>query len=99
MMSRIPTTRILVIADDLSGAAEIASLGVRYGISARIERDPLADDAPGLTVIDTDTRLHSPGAVADVLSRALSDVRARKFDLVYKKTDSVLRGPVLTEIE
>jgi uncharacterized protein YgbK (DUF1537 family) len=55
--------------------------------------------SPGLTVIDTDTRLNTPEAVGASLSRMLSNLRASEFDLVYKKTDSVLRGPVRAEID
>ena len=91
--------RVLVIADDLSGAAEIASLGARYGLRARIDRDAPAEIEPGLTVIDTDTRLCAPDEVAGALRRATRNLRIGEFDLVYKKTDSVMRGPVLAEID
>ncbi len=108
--------RVLVIADDLSGAAEIAAIGARYGLAAAVQRDlidcaasPTAAAATGLPaaeqktggvlVIDTDTRLLDPDIAADGVRRAIRRVRPTDFDLIYKKTDSVLRGPILAEVE
>ena len=48
--------RILVIADDLSGAAELTGIGARHGLAARLERDAPIAVHDGLTVLDTDTR-------------------------------------------
>ncbi len=90
--------RILVIADDFSGAAEIAGIGHRFGLSTRLFREPLDDGGDGLTVIDTDSRRLSAEAAAARVSTALGCMNARCFDFVYKKVDSVLRGPVRDEI-
>ena len=105
--------RVLAIADDLSGAAEIAAIGARHGLAARLERDlvecptvPAASASPpierqrrSVLVIDTDTRLLDPDIAADAVRRAVRHLRPAEFDLVYKKTDSVLRGPILAEVE
>jgi uncharacterized protein YgbK (DUF1537 family) len=97
--------RCLAIADDLSGAAEIAGIGHRFGLAARIVRDRPPDrwDVPGLTVLDTDSRspqcepeLRSARALHAVL-QMLSGCDAGGFELVYKKVDSVLRGYVVAE--
>jgi uncharacterized protein YgbK (DUF1537 family) len=90
---------ILVIADDLSGAAEIAGIGWRYHLPTRLLREPVARSFDGLTVIDTDSRLLPSEQAEQRVFSFVEHVRSERFDLVYKKTDSVLRGPVRDEIE
>lgn len=90
--------RILVIADDLTGAAEIAGIGRRFGLGTALFREPVAPPpGAGLFVYDTDSRGLSP---ADAASRVASFAAAAggQFDLVYKKCDSLLRGPVAAEV-
>lgn len=96
-MARPPT--ILVIADDLTGAAEIAGIGLESGLSTRLVRDRGFVADPGLTVLDTDSRLASPPGAIQILERLLTGVKRDAYDLIYKKVDSVLRGAVLTELE
>jgi uncharacterized protein YgbK (DUF1537 family) len=91
--------RILVIADDLSGAAEIASVAVRYALPARVHREAPTTLEAGVTVIDTDTRRLPRDAVATVLRQMTRNLAATEFDFVYKKTDSVFRGHILAELE
>jgi uncharacterized protein YgbK (DUF1537 family) len=91
--------RCLAIADDLSGAAEIAGIGHRFGLPARIWRDrpPESWDGLGLSVIDTDSRSLPATAAAGQMERFLLPLRGHPFDLIYKKTDSVLRGNVAVD--
>ncbi len=98
--------RVLVIADDLTGAAEIAGVGLRYGMTPRLVRGKAGRCEPGLTVIDTDSRMLSPADAAAVIKRRIYELSAADpvgfpagFDLIFKKTDSVLRGPVMAELE
>ncbi len=90
---------VLVIADDLTGAAEIAGIGLRYGLAAHMARDVPPPWRKGLTVIDTDTRLLAAEEAAKRVRHLLSRLGTSHFDLVYKKVDSVMRGPVLAELE
>ena len=96
--------RILVLADDLTGAAEIAGIVRRYGLDARIIRclepipKPALADQSGVAVVDTDSRGLSPTEAARRLRDLLAPIPAELFTLVYKKTDSVLRGPIPAEI-
>jgi len=90
--------RILAIADDFTGAAEIAAAGLRCGLNSRVLRVSAADDFDGLTVIDTDSRLLPPEEAAAAVEYALGGVKPTSYELVYKKTDSVLRGPVAAEV-
>jgi uncharacterized protein YgbK (DUF1537 family) len=84
---------ILALADDLTGALEV---GARFDapVTTRLEIDP---GLPAL-VIDTETR-HVPAGVAaervGTLARAARQLGAR---LVYKKTDSTLRGNIAAEL-
>ena len=89
---------MLAVADDLTGAAEIAAVGQRSGWRAQVLIRAGDFGDADLAVLDTDTRL----APADAAARALATVgdaaALRQWRLVYKKTDSVLRGPVLAEL-
>src|SRR6476659_3107610 len=90
---------IVVIADDLTGAAEIAGLGWRHGLTAAIlERDEAPSGAE-LVVYDSNTRGCSAGAARRKVAAITRRRRERKPDWIYKKVDSVLRGNVLAEIE
>src|SRR5438874_3611533 len=96
---------ILVIADDLSGAAEIAGIGQRHGLATRLVRRPLRDPDAGLaapaalTVLDTDSRSLPPRDAATRVLEFVRDLRLEQFDLIFKKTDSVLRGPIAAEVQ
>lgn len=90
---------IAVIADDLTGAAEIAGLGWRHGLSAEIlERDQPASDAQ-LVVYNTDSRHCPPDEARRRVARILQRLWRHQPAWLYKKVDSVLRGNVLAEIE
>jgi uncharacterized protein YgbK (DUF1537 family) len=95
-MARRP---IIVLADDLTGAAEVGALahdlGLRVVVVTKVPRAPIDTD---VLVLDTNTRLDKPGrAAARVKSRA-DRLRTFPHSGVFKKTDSVLRGSVLTEL-
>jgi D-threonate/D-erythronate kinase len=91
--------RILVIADDLSGAAEIAGIGKRHGLAVRLQRDAPVVAREGMTVLDTDTRLVPQDEASEQVRRAVRHLRPGDFDLIYKKTDSAFRGPLLGELD
>jgi uncharacterized protein YgbK (DUF1537 family) len=92
--------RFLVIADDLTGAAEIGGIGVQFGLTARIICGEFVNrhDA-NLLVINTDSRHLQPVHAMRNICRALRGCDPSKFDLIYKKTDSILRGAVAAEID
>jgi len=95
-MARRP---IIVLADDLTGAAEVGALahdlGLRVVVVTKVPRAPIDTD---VLVLDTNTRLDKLGrAAARVKSRA-DRLRTFPHSGVFKKTDSVLRGSVLTEL-
>lgn len=87
-----------VIADDLTGAAELAGIGMTYGL--RVELAMTADPAStaDLLVVSTDARsVAEPEAVAQ-MTAATQAVNVLKPSLLYKKMDSVMRGHVLAEV-
>jgi len=89
---------IAVIADDLTGAAEMAGIGHRFGLTTILTRgNDIAPDA-GLWVACTDSR-SLPEAEARLRTRTIAEnVLAAKPNWLFQKTDSVLRGHVLMEL-
>jgi uncharacterized protein YgbK (DUF1537 family) len=95
MTDTVPS--IAVLADDLSGAAEVAGafLGRDVPLSLRLNAlQALA--SPGVTVADLNTRMMSPGDAAATVRAALANISAGA--LVMKKVDSLLRGHIRAEV-
>jgi D-threonate/D-erythronate kinase len=90
---------LIVLADDLTGAAEVAALAHEAGLLAvvltQVPKRPVDAD---VLVLDTDTRLATPGRAARRVRTRAVRLRAFPHGGVFKKTDSVLRGPVLAEL-
>ena len=90
---------IAVLADDLTGAAELGGIGLRYGFSVEINTAVPGTTKADLLIIAADTRsMEREQAVREIesLTKALSQLRPT---LIYKKVDSVLRGHVVAEIK
>jgi uncharacterized protein YgbK (DUF1537 family) len=93
-----------VIADDLSGAAEIGAIGLRFGLRAEILLDSKLRlnrsrrNISDLICIDTDSRSCPPNEAAHRAAIAAKTLRKAGAKWIYKKVDSVLRGNVLAEI-
>ena len=88
-----------VIADDLTGAAEIGGVGWRHGWDVEILMQP--ELAPGgeMVIHNTDSRGNSPPEAGARVRRAVRALAAAQPTWIYKKIDSVLRGPVIAEVE
>ena len=93
-MTAVPS--ILVLADDLTGAAEVAAIGVEHGLNTELATTVPQNVESALLVIDTDTR-PAPGAQAAARIGDLLNALPRPTAF-FKKTDSVLRGQVLAEV-
>ncbi len=90
---------IVVIADDLTGAAELAGIGLRYNFKAELATAAIDEMDTDLFVVCTDSRsLNKPGAEA-ITTRVAKKVETIRPDLIYKKIDSVFRGHVLDEVK
>ena len=90
---------IAVIADDFSGAAEIAGVGLRYGLRGEVQTEVDVGCEGELVVVDTDTRWRQAGQAAGEVGKAAARLERIGPEWVYKKVDSVLRGPVAAEVE
>jgi len=88
-----------VIADDLTGAAELGAVGLRYGLRAEIVRSGQPGGAADLVCVDTDSRSCKPADAARRAGAAASLLRDAGATWIYKKVDSVLRGNVTAEVE
>lgn len=88
---------VVIIADDLSGAAELA--GVARGAGLRAEVQTRFDPATPADVVavDTDSRTMAEGDAVARVREVTERVMAARPDWIYKKTDSVLRGHVAAE--
>ena len=88
-----------VIADDLTGAAELASAAADSGFFAEVHSTFDPTSTADVVCLDTNTRTLPPDQADRIVARATRDVLQLKPARLYKKTDSVLRGNVRAEIE
>jgi D-threonate/D-erythronate kinase len=88
----------MVLADDLTGAAELAGTAARYGLPALVLTEPCEPVTGVVCCYDTGTRSLT---AAEARQRSADFTRAALSDhhWLYKKTDSVLRGQPRVEIE
>jgi uncharacterized protein YgbK (DUF1537 family) len=91
--------QIAVLADDFTGAAEIAELGLRYGLKTELQTQLCAAPQIDLLVLDTDSRSLAPAEAAGTLKTTLEALKQLRPDWIYMKVDSVLRGPVAAQLE
>lgn len=90
---------IAVIADDLTGAAELAGIGLRHGLQTEIRTAVGAPTDADLLVIAADSRSKPKTAAIEEMTTITKALKGLQPDLIYKKTDSVLRGHVLPELQ
>ena len=93
---------MIVIADDITGAAEIAGIAFSKGQKVRLvcggEESGCNTATNGTTVIATDTRSISEAeAIAE--TRRITSAFSLQPSAFFKKTDSALRGHVVAELE
>lgn len=94
-MSALKVSGLLIIADDLSGAADCAA-----GFAMRLPTAVLlnaTDSDAAVLAIDVDSRRLAAQAAAAANSAVLTDARFAGRAL-YKKIDSTLRGNVASEV-
>ncbi|GHT57953.1 hypothetical protein AGMMS50239_01400 [Bacteroidia bacterium] len=94
---------ITVLADDITGAAEIAGIGLRFGwkvafdfafnLEAKIEQVPSAD----VWIIASDTRSMPEKSAVDTVQKIAVFLKENHITRIYKKIDSALRGHIIAE--
>jgi uncharacterized protein YgbK (DUF1537 family) len=90
---------IAVIADDLTGAAEMGGIGIRHGLRTEIRTAVGTSADADLLVIAADSRSKHEKAAVEEMTTITRELRLLKPEWVYKKTDSVLRGHVMAELK
>lgn len=90
---------IVIIADDFSGAAELAGIAAARGYKAEVQTafDPSSNAE--VIAVDTNTRMKSEREAESIVDTISKTIIASHPEWIYKKTDSVLRGHVRVEIE
>lgn len=88
-----------VIADDLTGAAEIGAIGLRHGLRAEIIQSGKPSGDMDIVCFDTGSRSCPPDEAGKRAASAARLLRAAGAKWIYKKVDSVLRGHVTAEVE
>jgi D-threonate/D-erythronate kinase len=96
---RLVFTMIGLVADDLTGAAELAGVGLRHGLRAQVVFSGEAGSSAELVCVDTDSRSCSAEEAARRVAEAVRQLVHNGARWVYKKVDSVLRGQVAAEIQ
>jgi uncharacterized protein YgbK (DUF1537 family) len=84
------------LADDLTGALEIGAKFAAAGIAATVSTRLAWDRDATVSVIDTETRHAPPAEAAGIIQRLARE--AGGVRLIYKKTDSTLRGNIGAEL-
>ncbi|MDR0798146.1 MAG: four-carbon acid sugar kinase family protein [Dysgonamonadaceae bacterium] len=91
---------ITVLADDITGAAEIAGICLRFGLNVtfdfayKIESVPTAD----VWIIAFDTRSLPENEACETVQKIVRFLKEQNIRCIYKKIDSALRGHILPEI-
>jgi 4-hydroxythreonine-4-phosphate dehydrogenase len=86
----VPVRRALILADDLTGAADCAAQALRHGLTAAVALRPGAGVAADVLSLDLDTRRGGARAAY----AATRDAAGGGAPLLYVKLDSLLRGHI-----
>ena len=90
---------ILTLADDLSGAAELAELAASKGLRAQVSTEIPEKASVDFLAIDTQTRTVSPETAAATTKDIIEQSKRLNPSWFFKKTDSALRGNIFSETE
>lgn len=90
---------IAVIADDLTGAAELAGISLGYKLKTELSTVIDPNCKADLLIIATNTRSLPEGEARHIMANLTIQLMSLKPKLIFKKIDSVLRGHILNEIE
>ena len=91
---------LVILADDLTGAADCAVPFVRSGFPTEVFLQPelvKETDAPVVSV-DLNTRELTPGQAVQATSRAFTLIPSTSSTVWYRKIDSTLRGNIGPDI-
>lgn len=89
---------ILALADDLTGALEVGAKFSAAGIISTVRTEPRRMQGEQAVVYDTETRHAAPDEAARKVKRFVQESGIQGDVLLYKKTDSTLRGNIAAEL-
>jgi uncharacterized protein YgbK (DUF1537 family) len=89
---------IAVIADDLTGAAELAGIGLRYGLRTEVVTELNLETDADLLAISMDSRSMNKKAAIEKALATTAALAPLGPEIIFKKVDSALRGYVAEEI-
>lgn len=90
---------MVVIADDLSGAAEVAGIAFAQRMSAEVQRGFDSQSAAEVLVVDTDSRGLTELEAGERVQEVTRQIIAAGPCRLFKKVDSLLRGWPRAELE
>lgn len=90
---------IAVLADDFTGAAELAGIALRYGLKVQLFTGAINECTADVYVVSSNSRSLQKTAALQVTQQAIQQLQGLNPQFIYKKTDSVLRGYVLDELK
>jgi uncharacterized protein YgbK (DUF1537 family) len=94
---------LIVIADDITGAAEIAGIGRRFGLRVNLvmyrgEETVACPEPCDMLVFATDTRSMTEAEAVEETARIARVIKNIGYTRIFKKTDSTLRGHIAIEL-
>jgi D-threonate/D-erythronate kinase len=90
---------IAIIADDFTGAAELAGIALRYGLTVELCMDEVKYKNAAVLVVSTDSRSLNKEAALERTAAVVNAILKLEPAFIYKKIDSVLRGYVVDELK
>ncbi len=96
--------KLLIIADDFTGALDTGIQFVNKGIATQVfTKMPEAigdiDETTEVLVIDSETRPMPAAKAYDAVKNITGWAKAIKIPIIFKKTDSALRGNIGSELQ
>jgi D-threonate/D-erythronate kinase len=90
---------LIIVADDLTGAADTAARAFAAGLPATLFLEPVPPPwSPGAVAFSSDSRYLSPAAAARQVRTLVASLRGPTA-VWYKKVDSTLRGNIGAELD
>jgi len=90
--------RVLIFADDLTGAADCAAAFLGRARRVSVALGAGAMPRAEVLAVDLDTRSRTERDARRIVGRAFSSAAARRAGILFKKIDSTLRGHVAAEL-
>lgn len=91
--------KFLIIADDFTGANDTGVKLTEEGMPVNVFFSTLNIAYNSSCVLDTETRNNSEKAAYEKVKTILNSIDVNRFDYVYKKIDSTLRGNIISELK